>query len=170
MRGARAAGVSAGRWSLVPTTGGDIDRDELAEAVAEMLLNRWGVVFRDLALRESLRFPWRDVQRALRRLEDRGLVRGGRFVSGFVGEQYAMPAAIEMLRSVRKSPRNGEVVRLSGADPLNLLGLVTPGPRVPAVRTNRVAYIDGVPEGVAASTAAREFGPILAEQAAPPPG
>ena len=72
-----------------------------------MLLNRWGVVFRDLALRESIRFPWRDVQRALRRLEDRGLVRGGRFVTGFSGEQYALPAAVEQLTYVRKLPRTG---------------------------------------------------------------
>ena len=76
-----------------PATGADIDRDELAEAVAELLLHRWGVVFRDLAVHDSLRFPWRDLQWALRRLEDRGLVRGGRFVTGFSGEQYALPAA-----------------------------------------------------------------------------
>ena len=93
MRGARPAPAAAGRWSLVPRRRADAttDRDELAEAVAELLLNRWGVVFRDLAMRESIRFPWREVQRALRRLEDRGLVQGGRFVSGFSGEQFALP-------------------------------------------------------------------------------
>ena len=93
----RAAGASAGRWSLVPgappeQAASGVDRHDLSEAVAEQLLNRWGVVFRDLALHDSLRIPWRDVQWALRRLEDRGLVRGGRFVSGFSGEQYALPA------------------------------------------------------------------------------
>ena len=91
LRGSRAPAAAAGRWSLVPATGTDIDHDELAEAVAELLLNRWGVVFRDLALHDSVRFPWRDIQWALRRLEDRGLVRGGRFVTGFSGEQYALP-------------------------------------------------------------------------------
>ena len=86
----RTRPAAAGRWSLVPAPSADIDRDELAEAVADLLLQRWGVVFRDLAMRESIQFPWRDIQRALRRLEDRGLVQGGRFVSGFSGEQYAL--------------------------------------------------------------------------------
>jgi ATP-dependent Lhr-like helicase len=114
--------------------------------MAELLLNRWGVVFRDLALRESIRFPWRDVQRALRRLEDRGLVRGGRFVSGFSGEQYALPAAVEQLAYVRKLPLTRERVTVNAADPVNLAGVVTPGPAVPAVRTRRLVYVDGVPE------------------------
>src|SRR5262249_60080544 len=115
MRGARVHGVAAGRWSLVPGTGddGDADPDELAEAVAELLLHRWGVVFRDVARREAMRFPWRDVQRALRRLEDRGLVRGGRFVTGFSGEQYALPAAVEQLAYTRKLPRTGERVTVN---------------------------------------------------------
>jgi len=145
----RAAGTtraSAGRWSLVPAPGGDLDRDELAEAVAEQLLNRWGVVFRALAVRDSLRLPWREIQWALRRLEDRGLVRGGRFVGGFSGEQYALPAAVEQLAHVRKESRTGERVVVNAADPLNLVGLVVPGDTVPAVRTNHVAYVDGIPE------------------------
>jgi ATP-dependent Lhr-like helicase len=127
-------------------TGADIDRDELAEAVAELLLNRWGVVFRDLAVHDSMVFPWRDLQRALRRLEDRGLVKGGRFVSGFSGEQYALPAAAEQLAHVRKLPRTGERVVVNAADPLNLVGLVVPGATVPAIRTRQVAYVDGLPE------------------------
>jgi ATP-dependent Lhr-like helicase len=138
---------AAGRWALVPTPAIDIDRDELAEAVAEQLLRRWGVVFRDLAGRDSLRLPWRDVQWALRRLEDRGLVRGGRFVSGFSGEQYALPEAAEQLAHVRKLPRNQERVVLNATDPLNLVGVIVPGDSVPAVRTNRVVLVDGVPEG-----------------------
>jgi ATP-dependent Lhr-like helicase len=146
VRGARGRGAAAGRWSLVPTTGADADRDELAEAVAEMLLHRWGVVFRDLALRESIRFPWRDVQRALRRLEDRGLVRGGRFVAGFSGEQFALSQAAEQLVHVRKLPRTGERVIVSATDPLNLVGTITPGATVPAIRTRRVVYVDGVAE------------------------
>jgi ATP-dependent helicase Lhr and Lhr-like helicase len=154
LRGARAPGAGAGRWSLVSDTDGataaapdrGIDQHDLAEAVAEQLLNRWGVVFRDLALRDSLRIQWRDVQWALRRLEDRGLVRGGRFVTGFSGEQYALPQAIEQLAQVRKSDRTGERVVVNGTDPLNLAGLIVPGATVPAVRTNRVVYVDGVPE------------------------
>ena len=90
--------------------------------MAELLLHRWGVVFRDLVVHDSLRFPWRDLQWALRRLEDRGLVRGGRFVSGFSGEQYALPAAHEQLTQTRKAPRTGERVTLNATDPLNLVG------------------------------------------------
>jgi ATP-dependent Lhr-like helicase len=146
VRGARVRGAAAGRWSLVPTTGADVDRDELAEAVAEMLLHRWGVLFRDLALRESIRFPWREVQRALRRLEDRGLVRGGRFVTGVSGEQFALPQAAEQLAHVRKLPRTGERVTVNATDPLNLVGTITPGAAVPAIRTRRVLYVDGVAE------------------------
>jgi ATP-dependent Lhr-like helicase len=145
-RGARAGSVSAGRWSLVPGTGDDVDRDELAEAVAEQLINRWGVVFRDLAVHDSLRMPWRDIQWALRRLEDRGLVLGGRFVSGFSGEQYALPTAADQLTRMRKEPRTGERVVVNATDPLNLVGLIVPGETVPAVRTKRVTYVDGVPE------------------------
>jgi ATP-dependent Lhr-like helicase len=146
LRGARAQGAAAGRWSLVPQTGTDIDHDELAEAVAELLLTRWGVIFRDLAFRDSLRFPWRDIQWALRRLEDRGLVRGGRFVSGFTGEQYALPEAVEQLAQVRKSARSGERVVLNATDPLNLVGVIVPGTTIPAVRTRQVVYVDGVAE------------------------
>ncbi len=141
--------ASAGRWSLVPDgcTLDDerADRHDLAEAVAEQLLNRWGVVVRDLAVRDDLRLPWRDVQWALRRLEDRGLVRGGRFVAGFNGEQYALPAAAEALARTRRDPRTGEQVMVNATDPLNLVGVVVPGPAVPAVRTNRVVYVDGIP-------------------------
>jgi ATP-dependent Lhr-like helicase len=147
MHGGQVAATGAGRWSLVPATGTDVDRDELAEAVAELLLNRWGVVFRDLAVHDSIRFPWRDVQRALRRLEDRGLVRGGRFVTGFSGEQYALPAAAEQLAQVHKLPRSGERVTVNATDPLNLTGVIVPGPVVPAVRTRRVVYVDGCADG-----------------------
>ncbi|HEX2046441.1 MAG TPA: DEAD/DEAH box helicase [Acidimicrobiales bacterium] len=138
-------GASAGRWSLVPAPETQLDREELAEAVAEQLLNRWGLVFRALAVHDSLRLPWRDVQWALRRLEDRGQVRGGRFVSGFSGEQYALPAAVEQLAHVRKAPKTGERVTVNATDPLNLVGIVVPGDTVPAVRTNKITYVDGVP-------------------------
>ena len=144
-RGARAHAGAAGRWALVPSPDTAIDRDDLAEAVAEQLLKRWGVVFRAVAVRDSLRLPWRDVQWALRRLEDRGLVRGGRFVAGFSGEQYALPEAADQLNQVRKTPRTGERVVLNATDPLNLVGTIVPGDTIPAVRTNAVTYIDGLP-------------------------
>jgi ATP-dependent Lhr-like helicase len=125
----------------------ETDRDELAEAVAELFLRRWGVVFRDLVARETIRFPWRDVQRALRRLEDRGLVRGGRFVTGFSGEQFALPEAVEQLAHVRKLPRTGERVAVNATDPCNLVGTIVPGSPMPAIRTNRVTYVDGLAAG-----------------------
>jgi ATP-dependent Lhr-like helicase len=111
--------------------------------VAEQLLQRWGVIFRDLAGRDDLKLPWRDLQAALRRLEDRGLIRGGRFVSGFGGEQYALPEAMEQLSRVRRRPRTGQQVVVNATDPLNLVGTIVPGPSVPAVRTNTVLYTDG---------------------------
>ncbi len=144
-----AAGAGAeGRWSLFPQAAASArsqDPDELAEAVAEQLLARWGVVFYDVLARESLSLPWREILWALRRLEARGVIRGGRFVSGFVGEQYALPEAVQSLRRVRRRERNGEIVKLSAVDPLNLVGILTDGPRIPAVRTRHVVYRDGVP-------------------------
>ncbi|HUC37203.1 MAG TPA: DEAD/DEAH box helicase [Acidimicrobiales bacterium] len=138
-----------GRWAQLPVqagaTLGDLsDPDALAEQVAAQLLARWGVVFWDLTARESLAVAWREVLWALRRLEARGLVRGGRFVNGFAGEQYALPEAVEELRRVRRSERKEEIVRLGAADPLNITGIVLPGTRVPAVRTKRVSYRDGL--------------------------
>jgi ATP-dependent Lhr-like helicase len=100
------------------------------EAIARQLLLRWGVVFRDLMARESIAPPWRDLLVTLRRMEAQGEVRGGRFVSGFVGEQFARPEAVELLREIRRGQSAGEVPNVSAADPLNLAGVVTPGPRV----------------------------------------
>jgi ATP-dependent Lhr-like helicase len=131
----------AGRWSLVPALGeaSALDEpDELAEALADQLLQRWGVVFYDLAAHEHLALPWRHLQWALRRLEDRGLVKGGRFVKGFSGEQFALPEAVDDLNRIRRSAPTGRTVTVCGADPLNLTGVVLPGPRVPARRTELV--------------------------------
>jgi ATP-dependent Lhr-like helicase len=146
----RTPGRAAGRWSLIPPVEPVEDREALAEAVADQLLQRWGVVFRDLVAYEGMPLPWRDLQWALRRFEDRGLVQGGRFVAGFSGEQYALPAAVEGLADIRRRPRSGERVTVNACDPLNLTGVVIRGPRIPAVRTKTVSYIDGLPEGVAA--------------------
>jgi ATP-dependent Lhr-like helicase len=146
-RNPRGTDGAAGRWSVVPSANAEPDDHDLAEAVAEQLLNRWGVVFRDLAMHDSLPLPWREIQWALRRLEDRGLVRGGRFVGGFGGEQYALPTATEQLAHVRKLPRNGESITVNATDPLNLVGVIVPGDTVTAVRTNYVTYVDGLPTG-----------------------
>jgi ATP-dependent Lhr-like helicase len=144
-----------GRWAPFPGQRGTvepaerIDPDDLAEAVAEQLLARWGIVFRDLLVREALALPWRDVLWALRRMEARGTVRGGRFVTGFHGEQFALDSAMELLKEIRRRPPTGEVVRVSAVDPLNLVGIVVPGERVPAVRSRSVTYVDGIPEPAA---------------------
>jgi len=143
-RGAGSSTRTSGRWSLLPSEVATDDPDELAEAVAEQLLARWGVVFRDLLVRDTVGVPWREVLWALRRMEARGTIRGGRFVSGFTGEQYAVPEAVEQLRAVRKSPHIAETVRLPAADPLNLAGIVLPGPRVPALPRDSFTYVDGV--------------------------
>jgi ATP-dependent Lhr-like helicase len=138
---------TAGRWSRVRHRS-PLPDEQIAEAIAWQLLRRYGVVFRRLVQRESLLAPWRDVLRVFRRLEARGEVRGGRFVGGFSGEQYALPEAIGLLRSVRREPGAGELVAVSGADPLNLVGILTPGDPVPAVAANRILYRDGVPVAV----------------------
>jgi len=145
-RGSQLSSRTAGRWSLLPEPTADCDPDDLAEAVAEQLAARWGVVFRDLLARENLAVPWREVLWALRRMEARGTICGGRFVNGFSGEQFAHPDAVGMLREMRKRPRTGETVVLSAADPLNLAGILLPGPRVPALLTNTVTYTDGALE------------------------
>ncbi len=134
----------AGRWSLLPPVEPTDDRDGFVEAVAEQLLLRWGVVFYDLFAHEGLAVPWRDLQWALRRFEDRGLVKGGRFVAGFSGEQFALPEAADGLGATRKLPKSGDYVTVSACDPCNLTGVVLPGERIPAVRTNTVTFLDGV--------------------------
>jgi ATP-dependent Lhr-like helicase len=116
------------------------------ERAALVLLDRYGVVFRSVLQREA-RFlpPWRELAHAFRRLEARGEIRGGRFVAGFGGEQFAVPEAIERLREVRHAGNQDSQVILSAADPLNLTGIVTPGEKVPAQLRNRVLYRNGVP-------------------------
>ena len=136
-----------GRWALLPQAQAPDSVDELAELVAGQLLVRWGVVFYDMLTRETLAVPWRAVLWALRRLEARGVARGGRFVAGFAGEQFALPEAVEELRRARRLERRGDVVSVNAADPLNLSGIVLPGPRVPSVRTRRVVYRDGALAG-----------------------
>jgi ATP-dependent Lhr-like helicase len=113
------------------------------------LLRRYGVVFWRLLAREASWLPpWRDLLRVYRRLEARGEIRGGRFIAGFSGEQYALPEAVGLLRETRRQPATDQWISLSGADPLNLAGILTPGPRLASLTGNRVIYRDGVPIAV----------------------
>jgi ATP-dependent Lhr-like helicase len=134
---------ASGRWALLHADA-DTDRVRTVEATCWMLLRRYGIVFRDLLARESNLPKWRELQMAFRRLEDRGEIRGGRFVDGFLGEQFALPVAVESLRSARKSPESGETITISAADPLNLVGIIVPGERVPAISGRTVSFCDGV--------------------------
>ena len=140
-----AVGTPSGRWALLPALDEQMAAEELAEAWAEQLLSRYGVLFRDLMQRENVAIPWRDILRALRRMEARGAIRGGRFVGGIYGEQYARPEAVESLRRVRRTEKRGETVRVSAVDPLNLAGIITPGARITAVHTKAVVFRDGLP-------------------------
>ena len=135
---------SVGRWSLL--YGHEIpDRDRIANATCWMLLKRYGIVFREVIAREAIVPRWRELLIAFRRLEDRGEARGGRFVSGFMGEQFALPMAVESLRAMRKIEPSGETVTISAADPLNLVGILLPGDRISAVSGKTVTFRDGVP-------------------------
>jgi ATP-dependent Lhr-like helicase len=147
----------AGRWvrlgthaSGVQPAGGlrtEVDR-ETVEAIALKLLQRYGVVFRKILDREAISVPWRDLLRVFRRLEARGEIRGGRFVGGFSGEQFATPEAVQLLRSIRRAPADESLISLSAADPLNLVGIITPGSRLTISSSNRVLYRDGAPIAV----------------------
>jgi ATP-dependent helicase Lhr and Lhr-like helicase len=134
---------SSGRWALLYTDQA-VERNRAVEATCWMLLKRYGIVFRDLLARETNLPKWRELQVAYRRIEDRGEIRGGRFVDGFIGEQFALPVAVESLRAARKLPPTQETVTLSAADPLNLVGIIVPGERVPAISGKIVSFRDGV--------------------------
>jgi len=140
----------AGRWVRLGTQAPGVQqeegmRTESIEAVALKLLQRYGVVFRKILDRESIGIPWRDLLRVFRRLEARGEIRGGRFVGGFSGEQFATAEAVQLLRSIRRKPAEDLTISLSGADPLNLVGIITPGARLSMASSNRVLFRDGVP-------------------------
>ncbi len=134
---------SSGRWALLHANVA-AERNRAVEAAGWMLLRRYGIVIRDLLARESNLPPWRELLMAFRRLEDRGEIRGGRFVDGFLGEQFALPVAVESVRGMRGVPLSGESVTLSAADPLNLVGILVPGERVPAISGRTVSYRDGI--------------------------
>jgi ATP-dependent Lhr-like helicase len=134
---------STGRWALLYTDH-SVERSRAVEATCWVLLKRYGIVFRDLLVREANLPKWRDLQIAFRRLEDRGEIRGGRFIDGFLGEQFALPVAVESLRATRKMPPTGMTISLSAADPLNLMGIIVPGERVPAISGKSVTFRDGM--------------------------
>lgn len=147
-RGPRGFGIAdAGRWALARRKPAVAAAEGAAiEHLAHTLLRRYGVVFWRLLEREAAWLPpWRDLLRVYRRLEARGDIRGGRFVAGFSGEQFALPDAIGLLRETRRKPPSGGLVSLSGADPLNLAGILTPGPKLAALTGNRLLYRDGLP-------------------------
>jgi ATP-dependent helicase Lhr and Lhr-like helicase len=133
----------SGRWCALPPRG-EQATDEAIEVQARSLLRRYGIVSRRLLAREVNVTLWRALVRAYRRLEWRGEIRGGRFVNGLSGEQFALPEAVGQLREVRRTPPDRTLVVISAADPLNLAGVVTPGERVRAVASNRIVYRDGV--------------------------
>ncbi|HXO92552.1 MAG TPA: hypothetical protein VN825_00365, partial [Candidatus Acidoferrum sp.] len=145
----------AGRWSLLPTNSGFLadmgasngagPREAAIEKFARVLLRRYGVIFRRLLERASFSVTWYELGRIYRRLEARGEIRGGYFVGGVSGEQFALPEAIGLLRAIRKSSTNRELITLSAADPLNLQGVLTPGARIPAFTANRILFRDGLP-------------------------
>ena len=152
MRGPRAGLEQAGRWSLLreQATG---NRQQAVpsdlEEYARTLLKRYGVVFHRLLARESIRVPWRDLLMIYRRLEARGEIRGGRFLAGVTGEQFALPEAVARLRAIRRrEEKPGQTITISAADPLNLIGIVTPGERIASIRSTRILFEDGVPLAV----------------------
>jgi ATP-dependent Lhr-like helicase len=134
----------AGRWSLLQRTSGE-DDSRTTELRARALLRRYGIVFRRLLTREASAPPWRALVSIYRRLEARGEIRGGRFVTGMSGEQFALPEAVDRLRQVRRSPHDDQNIAVSGVDPLNLAGIITSGDRVRATMSNRIVYRNGVP-------------------------
>jgi ATP-dependent Lhr-like helicase len=152
----------SGRWALARRMRVEAqDPAEAAEHLAQTLLRRYGVVFWRLLEREAAWLPpWRDLLRVYRRLEARGEIRGGRFVAGFAGEQFALPDAVGALRAARRKPPSGELVSLSGADPLNLVGILTPGPKLAALTGNRVLYRDGLPIAILAGGDVQFLGEI----------
>ena len=136
---------AGGRWSLIrPSIQTDNDQQKV-EHIARTLLTRYGIVFRKLLEREAGLPSWRDLLYVYRRLEARGELRGGRFVQGFAGEQFALPEAVSLMRKTRKQNEQGQMIAISTADPLNLTGIITPGKRIPALTSHRILYRDGKP-------------------------
>ena len=155
----------AGRWTAIESTvtGG---REAAVEIQAWTFLRRYGVVFRRLLTRETNAATWRELARVYRRLEARGEIRSGRFITSMSGEQFALPDAVERLREVRRIQPHDELITISAADPLNLTGIVTSGQRIRVAGRNRIVYRDGVPIAVREGEYVRELAPVDARIAA----
>ena len=138
------AEVGSGEWGV--GSGESFGREAALEAYADALLRRYGIMCRRLMAREPFAVPWRELLQVYRRLEARGEVRGGRFVSGLPGEQFALPEAVELARQIRRTKPAGEPIVISAVDPLNLCGIITPGERIPAVASTQITFRDGSPE------------------------
>lgn len=138
--------MPVGRWSLWRSGDADgaIDRERIAEQRARQLLRRYGVIFRELLGRENCAPSWRMLQQIYRRLEARGEIRGGRFVTGFVGEQFALPEAVDRLRAERRLAAAQETIIVAAADPLNMVGILSSGGRLPAYSQEAIAYNNGL--------------------------
>jgi ATP-dependent Lhr-like helicase len=156
----------AGRWTAIAAGHDEVARDEAIELQAWALLRRYGVVFRRLLTRETNAGTWRELARVYRRLEARGEIRSGRFVTGMSGEQFALPDAVERLRETRRIHADGGLVTIGAADPLNLTGIVTAGERIRTAGRNRIVYRDGVPLAVVEAGVLRELAPMDADTAA----
>ncbi len=157
---ARGRSRFTGRWTATPSPASSQDREEAVQTQAWALLRRYGVVFRRLMTREANAAPWRELTRVLRRLEARGEIRGGRFVSGASGEQFALPDAVERLREIRRTPADGHLVTVGTADPVNLAGIIVPGERLRAASRNKLVYRDGVPIAVLEGDFVRHLAPL----------
>jgi ATP-dependent Lhr-like helicase len=153
-----------GRWSLLETKGAVAESK--TEFWAQQYVRRYGIFCRELLVRESSAPPWRELLKILRRSEARGEIRGGRFIAGLNGEQFALPEAVESLRTLRRKEPQGQYVRISACDPLNLVGILTPGQRITAVLGNRIIYRDGVPVAAIENGQVRLFAPIESSERA----
>ena len=157
-RGRQPRRTREGRWSLL-----DVKRREPADRVdfwARQYLRRYGVFCRELLVRESSAPPWRELLAVLRRSEARGEIRGGRFIAGLNGEQFALPEALDALRALRRRESSGQYATVSACDPLNLVGILTPGPRIPAVFGTRIVYRDGLPVALSENGQVRTLVPV----------
>ncbi|HUR81225.1 MAG TPA: ATP-dependent DNA helicase, partial [Thermoanaerobaculia bacterium] len=151
----------AGRWSLIESNA----CDDAVELQAHALLRRYGIVFRRVLTREPNAAPWRDLARVYRRMEARGDLRGGRFVNGMSGEQFALPEAVERMREIRRTAHDGTMIVVSAADPLNLTGIITPGDRIRAAHGTRIAWRDGVAVSVMEGDYVRPLTELASEDA-----
>jgi ATP-dependent Lhr-like helicase len=150
----------AGRWTAVESGTTTDVREAAVESQAQVLLRRYGIVYRRLLTRETNVATWRELARVYRRLEARGEIRGGRFVAGMSGEQFALPEAVERLREVRRAAPDATLLTISAADPLNLAGIVTAGDRIRAAARTRIVYRNGAPLAVMEGDVVRELSPV----------